>query len=460
MLGVLKKSRLLVIWAAVGLCAAWPSAAWAQKCLNVELRANMKKAEQVLESAKEVAQLPALKQAYDELSDLKTRAESMGDFCRQTLPAQRTRLLTNLRNRIAQLESMASAVQLTFSTSFEGDAVEQDLRGIRLNGELVNTGGKHSTGGAAHTLVLEFDPPRTRDLVFDLRVDNASIPDIRAERTEGSRTYQLPSLEPGLHNVSLVVTGKLRPKRRYLSVNFIEGSTPEGLSLTIDDVNYDQFDKRILLPSEGEKLDVKITHPPRETNDGWFRLGAKVGTQKLKPADTERTNTVYTVPLAPSTTVLRLQPVQGPKESKAREPVMWVGLAVAALGGGWALYNGLEHMAEDEAGWELFEDRGCDEDTLPETCDKDAWEEIDEHFDNSESALTHVYIGLGAMGVGLVVATIGYLLEEGREPPSDLARAGSLRLARHGESEPAWARVRVVPQLNATSLGAQVVGTW
>src|SRR5690606_22877754 len=97
---------------------------------------------------------------------------------------------------------------------------------------------------------------------------------------------------------------------------------------------------------------------------------------------------------------------------------------------------------------------------LPETCNEDAWEEMDEHFDNSESALTHVYIGLGAMGVGLVVATIGYLLEEGREPPSDLARAGSLRLARHGESEPAWARVRVVPQLNATSLGAQVVGTW
>lgn len=452
------KTRSVVLWAALCVGVAWPSTAHAQKCLNVELRASMKKAEQALETAKDVAQLPELKQLYDELSDLKTRAESSGEFCRQSLPVQRTRVLTNLRNRIAQMESQAAAVQLSFSIAFEGDAVEQDLRGIRLNGELVNIGGKHSAGGSSQTLVLEFDPPRTRDLVFDLRVDNGSIPDIRAERTEGSRTYQLPSLEPGLHNVSLVVTGKERPKRRYLSVNFVEGTSPEGLSLTIDDVNYDQFDRRILLPSEAEKLDVKISHPPRETDDGWFRLGAKVGTQKLKPADTERTNTVYTLPLASSTTVLRLQPVQGPKESKAREPVMWVGVAVAALGGAWALYNGLDAMEQRETGLDLYDQKDCE--IGEETCTLDVQEEIVEFYEKGDSAMTHVYIGLGAMGVGLVVATIGYLLEEGREPPSDLAKSNPLRLARHGETEPAWARVRVVPQLNATSLGAQVVGTW
>lgn len=440
---------------------AWSTQSFAQKCLNVELRANMKQVEQALEGEPEVGQLPALKQAHSQLSELKKRAESMGEFCRQSLPAQRNSVLTALRNRIAQLEAQASAVQLSFSTKFEGDAVEQDLRGVRVNGELVNLSGKQAAGGAEQMLVIEFDPPRTRDLVFDLRVDNAAIPDIVAERTEGSRTYQLPTLQPGLHNISLVVTGKERPKRRYLGVSFVDGSAPDGLTLTVDDVTYDQFDKRILLPSEAQKLDVKVNHPPRETSDSWFRLGAKVGTKKLQPADTESTNTTYTLPIDASTTVLRLQPVVGPKESAAREPVMWVGLAIAALGGGWALYNGLESMDLADEANDLFFDAKCDEDP-PDVmkCNEDVVEEINDLYDESEAAQAHVYYGLGAMGVGLVVAGIGYFMEEGRTPPSGLAKAGAPRWARHGATQPGLAKVRVAPRLTARSIGAQVSGTW
>lgn len=446
------------------LCAlSWAPHVYADGCVNVELRRQIAAGEEVLKGATDVGALPKLKDAYDKLSALNTQAGAQSEFCRQAMrdiKSQAASVLARLRAQIGKLGDDASKVHLAFSVAFEGAAQDQDLRAIRLDGELMHPTGKYSTSGADHTLVVEFEPPRTRDLTFDVRVDNTPAPDIPAERTEGSRSYILPRLEPGQHSVSIIIKGKERAQQRYLEVVFFEGTKSDGISLVVEDVEYQEFDKKIALPSDKSKLDVKVFHPTRETDDGWFRLGAKLGTKNLKPIDSEHSNTTYTIQVDSVNTKLRLKPVSGPKKNPAREPVMWIGAGITAIGAGWALYNGIERMGFEDDADKLLDDNGCLEDPPSLECDADVQKNVNDLWEESDAAMTHVFIGLGIAGAGLLTLGIGYfLLEEGQTPPRDLARS-NVNSNNYAKRNDSWqtTNVNFVPVLSPSTVGGVFTG--
>lgn len=454
--------RLAAVAIAVGCSLVFSPSVRADGCVNVELRRQIAAGEDVLKSATDVGSLAKLKDAYDRLSALNTQASTQSDFCRQAMrdiKSQAASVLARLRAQIAKLGDDASKVHLVFSVAFEGAAQDQDLRAIRLDGELMHPTGKYSTSGADHTLVVEFEPPRTRDLTFDVRVDNTPAPDIPAERTEGSRSYILPRLEPGQHSVSIIVKGKERAQQRYLEVVFFEGTSPEGISLTVEDVEYQEFDKKILLPGDKSKLDIKVFHPTREADDEWFRLGAKVGAKNLKPIDSEHSNTTYTIPIDSVNTRLRLKPVTGPKKSPAREPVMWIGAGITAIGGAFAIINFISHLDSEEKWQTKFEDKECGVAPPSALCTLKVQKEITKLDREAQDSLTYTYIGLGVAGAGLVTLGIGYfLLEEGQTPPRDLARSpGSNSYAKAAGSS-RTANVNFTPVLSPSAVGGLFTG--
>jgi hypothetical protein len=437
--------------------------AHADGCVNVELRRQIAAGEEVLKSGTDMAALPKLKDAYDKLNALNTQAGAQSDFCRQAMrdiKSQAASVLARLRAQIAKLGDDASKVHLAFSVAFEGAAQDEDLRAIRLDGELMHPTGKYSTSGADHTLVVEFEPPRTRDLTFDVRIDNTPAPDIPAERTEGSRSYIMPRLEPGQHSVSIIIKGKERAQQRYLEVVFFEGTSPEGISLMVEDVEYQEFDKKIVLPGDKAKLDIKVFHPTRETDDGWFRIGAKLGTKNLKPIDSEHSNTTYTLPIDSVNTKLRLKPVSGPKKSPAREPVMWIGAGIIAVGGAFALINFLDYMDLEKTGTKKFEDNECGADPPSLKCTPTVEKSIKNTWEEAESAKTYGYIGLGIAGAGLLTLGIGYfLLEEGETPPRDLARgSGTSNMYARSKRAAETASVKFAPVLSPSTVGGVLTG--
>jgi hypothetical protein len=456
--------RLAVLGIVLSCALGWSPSARADGCVNVELRRQIAAGEDVLKSATDVAALPKLKEAYDKLSALNTQAGAQSDFCRQAMrdiKSQAASVLARLRAQIAKLGDDASKVNLAFSVAFEGAAQDQDLRAIRLDGELMHPTGKYSTSGADHTLVVEFEPPRTRDLTFDVRIDNTPAPDIPAERTEGSRSYIMPRLEPGQHSVSIIIKGKERAQQRYLEVVFFEGTSPDGISLMVEDVEYQEFDKKIALPSDKSKLDIKVFHPTRETDDGWFRIGAKLGTKNLKPIDSEHSNTTYTIPIDSVNTRLRLKPVTGPKKSPAREPVMWIGAGITALGGAFALINFMSHLDLEEKWLKEYDKKECGQKNPPSVlCTPDVEKDIDEMYQEDLSAQTYAYIGLGVAGAGLVTLAIGYfVLEEGETPPRDLARTtGTPNTYARGKQPTQAASLNFVPVLSPNTVGGVLSG--
>jgi hypothetical protein len=455
--------RLAVVSLALCCVLSWTWRAHADGCINVELRRQIAAGEEVLKSATDVGSLPKLKEAYEKLSALNTQAGAQSDFCRQAMrdiKSQATIVLARLRAQIGKLGDDASKVHLAFSVAFEGAAQDQDLRAIRLDGELMHPTGKYSTSGADHTLVVEFEPPRTRDLTFDVRIDNTPAPDIPAERTEGSRSYILPRLEPGQHAVSIIIKGKERSQQRYLEVVFFEGTSPDGISLMVEDVEYQEFDKKIVLPGDKSKLDIKVFHPTRETDDGWFRLGAKLGTKNLKPIDSEHSNTTYTIQVDSVNSRLRLKPVTGPKKSKAREPVMWIGAGITAVGGAFALINFMSRLDLEEKWQTKFDDNGCGQDPPAMVCTLKLQASIDDIYDDSTQALTYTYIGLGVAGAGLVTLGIGYfLLEEGQTPPRDLANNANQPSTYARKEQPTQtAHVNFLPILSPNAVGGVLSG--
>lgn len=458
---VFKRLAAVAIAVCLGLSFS-PSVRAEEGCVNLELRRQIAVGEDVLKSATDAGSLGKLQEAYDKLSALNTQANAQSEFCRQAMrdiKSQAASVLARLRGQINKLGNDASKIHLAFSVAFEGAAQDQDLRAIRLDGELMHPTGKYTTTGADHQLVVEFEPPRTRDLTFDVRIDNTPAPDIPAERTEGSRTYILPRLEPGQHSVSIIVKGKERAQQRYLEVVFFEGTSPDGISVVVEDVEYQEFDKKILLPGEKNKLDVKVFHPKRETDEGWFRIGAKVGTKNLKPIDSEHSNTTYTIPIESVNTRLRLKPVTGPKKSPAREPVMWIGAGITAVGGAFAIINFMSHLSEYEKWQTKFDDNECGARPASPLCTDKVKKDIRKLDKQAQQSMTYTYIGMGVAGAGLLTLGLGYfLLEEGQPPPRDLARSpGSNTYARTRGSTQA-ASVNFAPILSPSAVGGVVTG--
>lgn len=453
---MLKFALLLVrfVLLVVLLITASSSPAWAD-CGAAKVSRAMRAANTLLEGpADDATQLPKLEAAYADLNEqvdfAKAKQQQNPDLCQGTPVAQGSALAQRLRDRIAKLNALGNQVRLKVSTTLDG-AQAEDVRDLWLDGKLIARNDTQVVSASAHEFVIEFIPPQTRNPTFTVHVDGQLVPDRELERAETKRVYRLPSMSPGDHDLVLTVTGKELPKGRFLEFSIAEGSSQVPVKLSIEDVPYD-ISRRIRLP-EGEKLNLTLKHPPRETGNSWFRVGATIASgtaipKELEPRVTKSTLTYYELQPAAGSNRLQLELVAGPKKSPARLPMIVVGLGLAVVGAGFAIIEAVNYGKlndKGDASWQKCKDNvgGC-------TLDEQG--AINDIYDDADLAKTLGIVGASAGGVGLVLAGIGFfLLESGKTPPKDLAR---------GIGIPHFAGLRVVPLVSVAGAGASATMKW
>jgi hypothetical protein len=232
------------------------------------------------------------------------------------------------------------------------------------------------------------------------------------------------------------------------------------VSFTLDDVPVNP-EKPIRLDETREEQRLVVSHPEIETDDGWFRLGAKLNDAKFKPKSEEPTETIYMIKGQPGKTLrFKLRTAAGPKENPARPYVILIGAGLIVAGGAYGLIKYLDVWELDDKALELFEDKGCDELPMAMDCDEDVQEKVQDLWDEADDERVWANAGFIVAGVGVLTAAVGlFVLESGKNPPrisNDARRSNQYARTQDGLLQ----NVRFVPQMGPQVVGAHVLGTF
>ncbi len=369
------------------------------------------------------------------------------------LAANARKELKRLQKLIAELEKKENEVVLNIARSFEGDAKDEEIS-VFLNGKPVQ-GTRATPGRGRHEITVQYAASTRRVLTLTFKLNGAELSPY--EKTETSSTFIVSAEESGSYDIALIVKGEAIPDPMALEITLSPKDSP--VSFTLDDVPINP-DKPIRLDETREEQRLVVSHPDIETDDGWFRLGAKLNDAKFKAKSEEPTETIYMLRGQPGKTLrFKLRTAAGPKENPARPYVILIGAGLIVAGGGYGIIKYLDVWEIEDKALEKYEDSHCDEPARGE-CGLDVQEDINDLYEEADDERVWANAGFIVAGVGVLTAAVGlFVLESGKTPPrlsNDELRRAQFANARDNILQ----NVRLVPQMGPQVVGAHVSGTW
>ncbi len=421
-----------------------------------DLRGAVKSAQSVNATDKD-ALLEAQSSLSSEMSGVgKVLPECTGKA--RVLKGEAQKELRRINKLLAELEKSENEVVLNIALNFEGEASDEDAD-LFINGKPIQ-GTRATPGRGRHELTVVLATPVRRLLTLGFKLNGAELSP--HEKTENSQTFIIAAEKSGSYEISVNVKGEEIPDPMALEITLSPKKSP--VSFVLDGVPVNP-EKPIRLDETRGEQRLVVSHPEIETDDGWFRLGAKLNDAKFKPKSEEPSETVYMLRGEPGKTLrFKLRTAAGPKENPARPYVIAIGAGLIVLGGVYGILQYLDASEIDDKALEKFEDNDCDKLDFPEAaemgyCPEEAQEDIDDLWEEADDARVWGNAGFIVAGVGVLTAAVGlFVLESGKDPPKLSNAQGGTHVA--SSKDTLLQDVRLVPHWSPKTMGAQFSATF